>query len=69
MARIYLQTGERERALVQVEKCLLRTKSVEYELYIQCLIQKALILLSLNNGYDALTALMGILIMIFEIYV
>lgn len=59
MAVIYLHTGEREKALIQIEKSLAKAKNKEHELYIQALIQKALTLVALNNAYDALTALMS----------
>jgi len=60
LAIIYLNIGEREKALVQIEKSLSKAKNKEFELYIQALIQKALTLVSLNNAYDALTALMKV---------
>ena len=59
LAVIYLNIGEREKALVQIEKSLSKAKNKEHELYIQALIQKANTLVSLNNAYDALTALMS----------
>ena len=67
LAIIYLNIGEREKALVQIEKSLSKAKNKEYELYIQALIQKALTLVSLNNAYDALTALMSNFVIIFFI--
>lgn len=60
LALIYLNTGDLERALIQIEKGLSKAKNKEHELYIQALIQKAMILVSLNNAYDALNALMSI---------
>ena len=60
LALIYLHTGEKEKALVQIEKSLNKAKNKEHELYIQALIQKSIALVDLNNAYDALTALMSI---------
>jgi len=57
LAVIYLNIGEPEKALLQIEKSLNKAKNREHELYIQALIQKALILVKLNNAYDGLIAL------------
>jgi tetratricopeptide (TPR) repeat protein len=59
LAKIYKLTGERGKALLQIQKCIENSKTKDPELYIHSLIEKALILTEFNNAYDGLSALMG----------
>ena len=57
---IYKKTGERSRALLQMQKCLEAAKHKELELWIMALVERALILAEVNNAYDALNSLMQV---------